>query len=71
MSTPLTQIIASDAATFILSMAVSAIGFAVKWGKLDEEVRQMKATMVTKDEMTSIKESLAEIKGMFKLTLRE
>jgi sensor domain CHASE-containing protein len=67
----LETILISDVITFILSAVVSLIGFAVKWGSLNAEVRQMKATMVTKDEMTSIRESLSEIKGMFVLRLRD
>jgi hypothetical protein len=67
----LETILVSDAITFALSAVVSLIGFAIKWGALTAQVAQLKATMVTKDEMTSIKETLSEIKGMFVLKLRE
>jgi cell division protein FtsL len=44
--------------TFILSVGTSAIIVGVKWGKLESDVSNMKT-------------DLAEIKGMFRLTLKE
>jgi cell division protein FtsL len=69
--TALTEVILSDIVTFILSLAVSLVSFAVKWGTLREEVRQMEVNMAKKEELASVKETLAEIKGMFILKLRE
>jgi hypothetical protein len=72
--TELGIILVSDIVTFALSLMITLIGFAVKWGSLKEDVSQLRttmATMVTKEELTSIKESLAEIKGMFVLRLKD
>jgi hypothetical protein len=69
--TELQQILISDIVTFILSMTVSLISFAVKWGALREDVRQMEINMATKGEMTALSKDVAEIKGMFVLKLRE
>jgi hypothetical protein len=44
--------------TIVLSVGTSAIMVGVKWGKLSSDVDNMKT-------------DLAEIKGMFRLTLRE
>lgn len=68
---PVATVVTSDLITFILSMGVSALGFAVQWGKINERVAEMQRTMVTKDELTGIKETLAEIKGMFTLKLKD
>lgn len=46
------------AGSFILSVATCAIMIGVKWGKLESDVNNMK-------------QDLAEIKGMFRLTLKE
>ena len=46
------------AGTLVLSIGTSAIMIGVKWGKLESDVRNMQT-------------DLAEIKGMFRLTLKE
>jgi cell division protein FtsL len=71
MSDPLTIVIISDIVTFVLSLTVSLISFAVKWGQMREAIRNLEATMATKTELNSIGNSLAEIKGMFVLRLKE
>lgn len=60
--------------TLVLSLSISLIGAGVKWGQVREEISNIKNTMAgmaTKDEVSGIKETLAEIKGMFKLTLKD
>jgi len=68
---PLETILISDVITFILSAGVSAIGFAVKWGALREEVRQVELNMARKEEVSGLSKDIAEIKGMFVLRLRD
>jgi cell division protein FtsL len=69
--TPLETVILSDTVTFFLSLGVSVISFAVKWGALREDVRQLESNMATKQEVAALSTTLAEIKGMFVLKLRE
>jgi hypothetical protein len=69
--TELQTILISDLVTFILSLGVSLISFAVKWGALREDVRQMENNMATKGEVSQLSRDIAEIKGMFVLKLRE
>jgi hypothetical protein len=64
-------ILISDIITFVLSLGVSLVSFAVKWGAIREDVRQMEINMATKGEMTALSKDVAEIKGMFVLRLRE
>ena len=71
MVSSLTIVIVSDIVTFLLSASVSLISFAVKWGALKEDVKQMEANMATKHEMSGLAKDIAEIKGMFVLRLRE
>lgn len=68
---PLTVILISDFVTFVLSAGVSLISFAVKWGSLKEQVQSLENNMARKDEVQIIGRDVAEIKGMFKLTLKE
>lgn len=58
----------------LLSLITAVTIVAVSYGSLRERVRELEArqgTMVTKDDLTPIKESLAEIRGMFRLELKE
>lgn len=60
--------------TLILSLGITLVGAGVKWGQVQQQIRELQATqntMATKEELTGIKETLAEIKGMFKLVLKD
>lgn len=61
-------------ATLVLSLGITLIGAGVKWGQVQEEIRTLEVTMAkmaTKEELSMIKETLAEIKGMFTLRLKD
>lgn len=67
-------VVLSDIVTLFLSLGVTLVGAGIKWGALKTEVKEMKAVIdktATKEEVTQMKEALAEIKGMFVLRLRE
>jgi hypothetical protein len=51
-------VIISDVVTFLITMATAFIIVGVRWGRLESDVNNMKT-------------DLAEIKGMFRLTLKE
>jgi hypothetical protein len=59
----------------VLVSIVSAIAIAsARFGSLQTRVTTLEHAqdrMATKDDLTSIKESLAEIKGMFRLELKD
>lgn len=58
----------------ILSIISAVAIVSMRYGTLREQVRELQAkqnNMVTKDDLTPIKESLAEIRGMFRLELKE
>lgn len=58
MSTSIVVGIISGVITIIISVSTTAVMVGVKWGKLSNDVDNMKT-------------DLAEIKGMFRLTLKE
>ncbi len=51
-------IIVSDLVTLVLAIGTSLVGIGIKWGRINAE-------------LAAVKESLAEIKGMFVLRLRD
>ncbi len=59
---------------FVLSAGTAAIIAGVRYGSMREQIRELQLHQVraaTKDDLTPIKESLAEIRGMFRLELKE
>ncbi len=51
-------IVISNLVTLVLAIGTSLVGIGIKWGRINAE-------------LTAVKESLAEIKGMFVLRLRD
>jgi hypothetical protein len=62
-------------ATFILTVGTSALFGGLKLGKMENEIDNLKANAVKWDQMaldvSNMKSDLAEIKGMFRLTLKD
>lgn len=59
---------------FLLSIVTTLMIIAIAYGSLREQVRELqseRSRLVTKDDLAPIKESLAEIRGMFRLELKE
>lgn len=59
---------------FLLSIFTTVAIVSVGYGALRERVRELEAKQanaVIKDDLTPIKETLAEIKGLFRLELKE
>ena len=66
--------LAIAAGGFVLSVATSIFIAGSRWGQVRTEIAiltKAQETAATKDELAGVKESLAEIKGMFRLSLRE
>jgi len=58
----------------LLSVITAASIVSVKYGSLKERIReieQRQSHAATKEDLTPIKESLAEIRGMFRLELKD
>jgi len=53
--------------TLFLSVSISLLSAGLKVGKIEEKLIHM----ATKEEMQAVKETLAEIKGMFTLRLKD
>lgn len=70
-TTALVTTIAITAGGLVLSIFTSAFIAGSRWGQVRSEIDSLKANAVTKDEFHSVKETLAEIKGMFQLKLKE
>lgn len=61
-------------ATLIFSWAGSAFIAGYRWGTVKTRLDVMEAGMpnlATKDQLAGVKEDVAEIKGMFTMTLRD
>jgi hypothetical protein len=68
----------ADLAVSIGSIVISLLGSVAitsyRYGILREQVNELRtrmAGMASKDDLTGIRESLAEIKGMFRLELKD
>ena len=65
---------AISGAGFLASLIGSAFISGVRWGsvktRLDMFDRSLE-TMATKEQLAGVKEDVAEIKGMFRMTLRD
>jgi hypothetical protein len=62
------------AAGFILSIGGTAIILAFRAGGASDRLTRMEkdmGNMATKEQLANVKEDLAEIKGMFRMTLKE
>ena len=62
------------AATLFLSWGGSIFIAGYRWGSVKTRLDIMEtgmATMATKDQLAGVKEDVAEIKGMFTMTLRD
>ena len=62
------------AITLFLSWGGSAFIAGYRWGSVKTRLDVMEsgmATMATKDQLSGVKEDVAEIKGMFTMTLRD
>lgn len=61
-------------AGLVLSLVGSAFVAGFRWGSVKIRLDVMEAamsTMATKDQLAGVKEDMAEIKGMFRMTLRD
>jgi hypothetical protein len=62
------------AASFLLSILTTVVIVSYRFGILREQVNELRlrqSDMATRNDLTPIKESLAEIKGMFRLELKD
>lgn len=58
----------------LISVLGSAVVVAFRAGSRDERLSRMEkdvSLMATKDQVSALKEDVAEIKGMFRMTLKE
>lgn len=58
---------------FVFSVGTSAFISGVRWGTVKarlDMVESMVTNAATKDQLAGVKEDVAEIKGMFRMTLR-
>lgn len=72
MSPDITSVVISGSG-LVLSLIGSAYIAGVRWGSVKIRLDVMEAgmgTMATKDQLSGVKEDVAEIKGMFRMTLR-
>lgn len=70
----ITVAIAATLASWIGSALIVAFkggGAAYRLNALEHRMDQMGTQMATKDQLAGVKEDIAEIKGMFRMTLRE
>ncbi|HEV2354699.1 MAG TPA: hypothetical protein VGR89_10665 [Puia sp.] len=61
-------------AGFLFSVIGSAFIAGYRWGSVKtrlEIIEKSQATMATKEQLAGVKEDVAEIKGMFRMTLRD
>jgi hypothetical protein len=62
------------AVTLVMSWAGSAFIAGYRWGSVKTRMDVMEnamPTLATKDQLAGVKEDVAEIKGMFRMTLRD
>lgn len=58
----------------VLSVVSSAFIAGMRWGSVNqrlEQLQQNEANHVTRDDLANVREQLAEIRGMFRLTLKD
>lgn len=61
-------------ASLVLSWGGSAFIAGYRWGTVKARLDQLEAVsrvMATKEQLAGVKEDVAEIKGMFRMTLRD
>jgi hypothetical protein len=71
---PTTAELLIAAATLVFSWAGSAFIAGYRWGSVKTRLDVMESampTLATKDQLAGVKEDVAEIKGMFRMTLRD
>lgn len=65
---------AISAGGLVLSVMASVFIAGSRWGSVNQRLDQLAASErdhVTRDDLANVREQLAEIRGMFRLTLKE
>lgn len=65
---------AISAVGLVLSVLASVFIAGTRWGSVNQRLDQLQASErdhVTRDDLANVREQLAEIRGMFRLTLKE
>lgn len=71
---PDTTAVFISAGGLLLSLVGSAFIAGLRWGSVKVRLELLEsgfAAMATKDQLAGVKEDVAEIKGMFRMTLRD